>query len=246
MGWTYRRKETEYGNLMDVEYYPIDTTRRYTLRQRRGKTREQQQAANERRARKRFIRKLIHNFGRGDLLMTLDYRRQPTPEQAMKDVRAYVIRLNAWRRKQGMERAKYMYVIEWAGKEGEKKRIHIHMIIDAMDRDAAEQLWDKGRANSKRAQPDQYDLSAWASYMVKTEKSRRLWGCSKGNLREPEERRRDRAIRKRLLERLARDWEEARSYLEEKYPAYEFLDMEARENQYIAGVYLSARMRRRE
>lgn len=27
MGWTYRRKETEYGKLMDVEYYPIDTMR---------------------------------------------------------------------------------------------------------------------------------------------------------------------------------------------------------------------------
>ena len=241
MKWAYRRKETEYGDRLDVEYYPVDLTRKYTLRQRRGRSREQQQAANRRRARRKFIRKVIHNFERGDLLLTLDYREAPALEQAKRELRNYIIRVNEWRRNRGMARAKYMYAIEWTTKEGRAARLHIHMIMDAMDRDAVEELWEGGRANSKRAQQD---LAAWAAYMTKAKESCR--GCSKGNLREPEERRRDRAIRRRLVERLARNWEEARSYLEEKYPGYVVLDMETRENEFVAGVYLSATMRRRE
>lgn len=143
---------------------------------------------NDKNAKKKLIRKINANFTKADIWVTLTYKNGvPDEEQARKDIRNYLRRVREWRRKRGMTELKYVYVIEYGGKDGRRKRVHHHVVMSGMDRSAAEELWNgKGWANAKKLQPDEYGLEALARYVTKEANGGKRW-CASRNLSEPKE-----------------------------------------------------------
>ena len=141
------------------------------------------------RARRRLALLMDANFGRNDLHVTLTYRGTPPDyEQARKDVRNYLRAVKRMREKAGLPEMKYIYVLEEEGGDGEKRRIHVHlMMTGGISREALEEKWGRGYANCDRLQPEEgTGLLELARYFTKLEreKHRRAWSASK-NLRQP-------------------------------------------------------------
>ena len=247
----YRCKTIKHGDQLDVEIFPIWNTRAEERKARAAVTREAQAALNEKNARKRLIRKINANFTAADIELTLTYAGDFVPdlEGASRDMQNYMRRVKRWRRKNGMDEPKYVYVIEYAGEEGAPKRVHHHIIMSGMDRDEAERLWRKGRANSARLQPDENGLEGLARYITKSLprfKSEKRWVSSK-NLKEPTVTVADTKITRRKAARLAHDAEAfGKDLFEHLYKEYLFNDIEVKTSAYVAGCYIYARMRRRK
>ena len=115
-----------------------------------------------------------------------------------------------------MTELKYVYVIEYGGKDGKRKRVHHHVVMSGMDRSAAEELWNgKGWANARKLQPDEYGLEALARYVTKEANGGKRW-CASRNLSEPKETTADTKISKRRVEKMATDFEGAPALIFEK------------------------------
>ena len=247
----YRCKTIKHGDQLDVELFPLWNTAAEVRRAKSAVTRKAQAALNEKNARKRLVRKINANFTAADLELTLTYADEHVPdlEGARRDMQNYIRRVKRYRRAQGLPEIKYVYVIEYADAEGGPKRVHHHVIMSGMDRDAAEKLWGKGRANSARLQPDEYGLEGIARYITKSLprfKSEKRWVCSK-NLVEPTVTIADTKISRRKAARLAHDAEAyGKDLFEHLYPGYAFTDVEIKSSAYVAGVYIYARMRRKD
>ena len=135
------------------------------------------------RARRRLALLMDANFGRNDLHVTLTYRGTPPDyEQARKDVRNYLRAVKRMREKAGLPEMKYIYVIEEEGGDGERRRIHVHlMMTGGVSREALEEKWGRGYANCDRLQPEEgNELMELARYFTKLEqeKHRRAWSAS--------------------------------------------------------------------
>ena len=246
----YRCKTIKHGDQLDVEIYPLWNTAAETRRAKAAVTRKAQAALNERNARKRLIRRINANFTSADLELTLTYAGDHVPdlEEARRDMQNYFRRVKRWRKAHGMNELRYVYVIEYAGEDGEPKRVHHHVIMSGMDRDEAERLWGRGRANSARLQPDEHGLEGLAKYITKSIprfKSEKRWACSK-NLKEPTVTVADTKISRRKAARLAHDAEAyGRELFEHLYSGYLFNDIEVKASAYVAGAYIYVSMRRR-
>lgn len=244
----YRTKTVKAGNMLEVEIYPIWSTRAEAVRAKKRTSREAQKNLNDKNAKKKLIRKINANFTKADIWVTLTYKNGvPDEEQARKDIRNYLRRVREWRRKRGMTELKYVYVIEYGGKDGRRKRVHHHVVMSGMDRSAAEELWNgKGWANARKLQPDEYGLEALARYVTKEANGGKRW-CASRNLAEPKETTADTKISKRRVEKMATDFEGAPALIFEKlFPAYDFTDCEVKRSNFVAGAYIYARMRRRQ
>lgn len=103
-------------------------------------------------------------------------------------MRNYLRAVKRMREKAGLPEMKYIYVIEEEGGDGEKRRIHVHlMMTGGISREALEEKWGRGYANCDRLQPEEgTGLLELARYFTKQgmEKHRRAWSASK-NLRQP-------------------------------------------------------------
>lgn len=243
----YRAKTIKAGNVLEVEVFPIWNTRREAIRAKRHKTRQAQKNLNDKNAKKKLIRKINANFTEEDLCITLTYKDSvPDEEQARRDIRNYIRRVREWRRKHGLSELKYVYVIEFGGSDGRRKRVHHHVIMSGMDRNEAERLWNgKGWANTRRLQPDDYGLEALARYITKEPHGGKRW-CASRNLVEPKETTADTKISKRRVEKMAMDFEGAPAAIFGKlFPDYVFNDCTVRHSEFVAGAYIYARLHRR-
>lgn len=243
----YRAKTIKAGNVLEVEVFPIWNTRGEAIRAKKHKTRQAQKNLNDKNAKKKLIRKINANFTEEDLCITLTYKGGvPDEEQARRDIRNYIRRVREWRRKHGLSELKYVYVIEFGGGDGRRKRVHHHVIMSGMDRDEAERLWNgKGWANTRRLQPDDYGLEALARYVTKEPNGGKRW-CASRNLVEPKETVADTKISKRRVEKMAMDFEEAPAAIFGKlFPDYDFNDCTVRHSEFVAGAYIYARLHRR-
>ena len=247
----YRCKTIKHGDQLDVEIYPVWQTAAENRKAKAALTRAAQAKQNEKNARKRLVRKINTNFTAEDLELTLTYDGDHVPdlEGARRDMQNYIRRVKRWRKAHGLPEIKYVYVIEYAGADGGPKRVHHHVIMSSMDRDAAEELWGKGRANSARLQPDENGLEGIARYITKSLprfKSEKRWICSK-NLKEPTVTVADTKISRPKAARLAHDAEAyGKDLFEHLYPGYILNDVEVKTSAYVAGAYIYAKMRRRK
>lgn len=227
----------------------------------------------EKQKRDRFRRILEANFSEKDLMITLTYdygqvdyaavdkaemerelAKLPQDEtEARKDVQAYVRRLRRWMQRNGRDPAqlKYIYVTE-TGKEqrdGERLpwsvRFHHHVILSGVPREAAEELWTAGFANSRRLQPNEAGLAQLAAYLTKQKRFSHSWARSK-NLITPQPEVSDRAISRRRVARIAADVaRDGRAILQQIYPGYAAAEEpQVRFSDFTTGVYIYARMRR--
>jgi hypothetical protein len=239
------------GQMLECEIYPSFSRKDIPRRKKESISREAQKNLNDKNARKKIIRLIHANFEfHKDLAVTLSYKDNylPTEEQAKKDIINFIRRLKRARKKLGLPDLKYIYVIgcEPEGKKSKKVRIHHHLIINDMDRDLVESLWDKGRSQTKRLQPDDYGVEGLARYMASQNKGSKRWYASR-NLKQPRVYKSHTKLSKRKMEQLAKkegDWKET---FEKMYQGkYLLNDCTRYESDITGGIYLYARMRKRE
>lgn len=251
-GMHYCTKTEKAGDTLVLTVYPIlgRSDRAKAEAARKAMSRERQTRYNRERARRRLALLMDANFGRNDLHVTLTYRGTPPDyEQARKDVRNYLRAVKRMREKAGMPEMKYIYVLEEEGGDGEKRRIHVHlMMTGGISREALEEKWGRGYANCDRLQPEEGNgLMELARYFTKLEqeKHRRAWSASK-NLRQPRttvsRTRMSNARVRRLCQEIPGNAAEIMGKL---YPAYKLGAVEPYVSDWIPGVYLRIRLRRR-
>lgn len=251
-GMHYCTKTEKAGDTLVLTVYPIlgRSDRAKAEAARKAMSRERQTRYNRERARRRLALLMDANFGKNDLHVALTYRGTPPDyEQARKDVRNYLRAVKRMREKAGLPEMKYIYVIEEEGGDGEKRRIHVHlMMTGGISREALEEKWGRGYANCDRLQPEEGNgLMELARYFTKLEqeKHRRAWSASK-NLRQP----RTTVSRTRMsnakVRRLCQEMPgSAAEIMGKLYPGYKVGAVEPYVSDWIPGVYLRIRLRRR-
>lgn len=260
-----RTQTVKAGKMLYVKSYPIwDTTTRRDAEAHLSKAKERkgttaaQKRLNARHASERLEQLINANFGAGDLLLSLTYRRKDAPqkvEESQKHVRNFLARLRRLCRKQGAPDPQYVYVTETKTSKWEGTTFHHHMALKvALPRDEVEALWRKkhGYGDIKIAWDKENNLTQWAKYMAKevcagvhTEEyaQKHRWAASKG-LKVPPERQSDKKIRRRRVEAIAkemqRDPDVAKMHMEACYPGYEVMEMTIRTSEWVGGVYVQA------
>ena len=201
-------------------------------------------ASNNKRARRKLMRLININFGKGDLWCTFGWGKEHYPEneaRAKKDVQNFIRYINRRRKKAGKENIKYIYVLAYC----EYERPHVHMILEGdMNRDEIESLWTKSeRKNTRRIQPDDNGMIiGLTEYISRNPHGTKRWCCSR-NLKRPSEPTRSYTkFKKRTVEKMAKNYEVLKDEMEKKYPGYKFIDAEVKYNGITAAFYIYARM----
>ena len=245
----YKTRTIRCGEAVEVEVYPI-YSRAYPdagrMKERIRSSRAQQRL-NDKRAELHFRRKAETNFGRNDYFLTLTYRGEaPGMEQARKDFRNFIKRVNRARADIGLPACRYMAVLEAGNKSG---RAHHHVLIDGgLSRDKLEEIWSKGFANADRLQLGSDGLKAVCKYMLKAagtqqrEKDQKRWTCSR-NLKEPKITESVHRVSKRQAVRIAQDAElQGDLILRKLYPGMELTEVSVKRSDFLAGAYIFGRL----
>lgn len=258
-GFKYARAEIKSGNQLEVEIYPSfrkqlpDMIKRFMSKKRKEST-EARKNLNDRNSRKKLMRLVHENFYEGDYWMTLTYEKDPKDLDEAKKLANYYFRsINRLRKKKGLERAKYVYVIE-EGTYG-TERFHIHAVMDnGLSKDEVEEKWIYGMTNIKtmKYRGKEENFLGITGYMVKDPKvykktafrlkGARTWARSKGNLIVPEPRVNKGKYSKRKITELALNHSELVEFLIAEYPQYDFKEVEVRHNDYNGLFYIYARL----
>lgn len=248
----YKRSVTLAGPRMECEIYPV-FGRADEMKARKAKaniTPGKQRKLNLKRSEEHLIRLLDTNFTEKDVHVTLTYRGDPpTYEQAMKDMRNYILKLKRYRKKNGMPELKYIYNIE-GGREQKTgysiQRMHIHMITNGgMDREDLERIWENGYANCDRLQPNERGLEELGKYIIKQHETGKRW-CASRNLKQPKRRKSDVRTSNAYVRRMAMDMQNmAKEQMEKLYPSYQFVDCKVYYSDVVDGVYVKILMRKK-
>lgn len=236
-----RQKMYETGNFLEVEIFRVpDNFKKFKRTKKVKESTPAQRNLNDKKSQRYFIRLVHLNFTQQDLYIDLTYDGENIPrtrEQVLRDIQNYIKRLKRARAKLGItEPLKYIYVISNIDENGNRVRYHVHMIINNMDRDVAEQTWGKGRANTDRLQYNEYGVEGKSIYMCRQAAGERAWGSST-NLKKVEAKIKD--DRRELTRKKLNDMEtcpEDRPLFEKLYPGWIFTEcIIERENEVGAG-----------
>ena len=188
------------------------------------------------------------NFGQDDYLLSPNYNPEHEPatiEDAKREVKNYINRLNYSAKKMGLPKVKALWVIEQGTKSG---RIHQHILIKTdLPRDFLEKKWGRGYCNADRIQMNRKNaLDAIAQYMMKSPKGNRRWN-STHNLVQPWESVNDnpRMMSRRKVETLREipvDSERARAIIEGDNPGYIMTSLEKEYREEVGQWYFFARL----
>lgn len=243
----YREKRIYSGNILEIEIYPISKIERKQKRKKKEKESQgKQKNLNDKNAKKHLIRLLNTNFTDKDLSVTLTYDKENLPdseEEARKDVTNYLRRIKTYRKKQGLEELKYIAVVEYKELGESKKaiRLHHHIVISGMDRDIAEQIWKKGRANADRLKADEFGYEGLARYISKDPKGNKRWTQSR-NLKQPIIKVNDYKYSGRKVYEIARG---DKDILINNYTDYLLNEYKQEVNDITAGIHINIKMRKR-
>ena len=222
----YREKKYECGNFLEVEVFTKPEREKiYSRSTRVSESTPAQKNLNNKKAKRYFVRLVHKNFTQDDLYVDLTYDKVNIPQsraEVIRDIKNYTSRLRRKRNKLGLPPLKYIYVISNMDNNGNKVRYHVHMIINDIQRDIAEGLWNKGRANTDRLQFDEYGVEGKSLYMAGQAKGNRAWGSST-RLEKPEPKIKDNKYTRKIVERIERNPED-REYFERLYPGWTFTD----------------------
>ena len=254
----YMTKTVEAGNQFEVEIYPVFKSSRDLpdgIVTRKKETRQAQKNLNDVNSRKRLTRLVHANFGPGDYWITFTFSDEHLPKnfKEMEKIRKnYFGKINRLRKKKGLANAHYIYVEE-EGTYG-TERYHIHLVMDSeLSKEEVESKWTWGRANIRTINYNgDESLRGLCNYMVKDPKTykkmafrtkgKRTWGRSKGNLKEPIERKnKTKFSRKKVLD-MAKHRDGIGEILNKSYPGRQFKEVEVRYNDYNGLFYIYAIM----
>lgn len=164
-----KRRIVSSKNMKEVlDYHNGRTYKRNSKRREKiNITSEAIQKQNEKMAESELRMTIDNNFKSNDYYLTLTYKEQPTWEQAKKDIRNFIRRLQRVYKKLGQE-LKYIYVAEG------KRRIHFHLLINrAVDlfTEDLTKLWPKGMHKLVLYRGQAEDAIRLASYFVKEKRA---------------------------------------------------------------------------
>lgn len=242
--YLYTTKTITSGKMVEVEIYPVFYKKKDMPSKKVKKTRKAQQNLNDKNARKHFIRLVNTNFTDGDYFCTFNYENDPkTWQEAEKEMRNYIRRLNDRRKKMGLPLTKYICITEF----GSKGRVHHHVIMDnLLDRDTVEDVWTKGKRNHvRRLASDDFSLTGLATYLSKDQKGRKRWKGSR-NLKKPKVTKSVTKFKRGRILKMARNQNLIEQELRKEYPKLKYLDAEVRTNDINSMFYVYARMVRQE
>lgn len=249
----YRVKSIWSGPVLEVEAYPywkVPQGKRVKTDKNSSKAQEK---LNEKNRQKHVARLLNANFRvHNDLYMTYTYDDAHLPEdydQAKKDMQNLIRRMKRWLKKQEKyERfeLKYIYSTEHT-RNGEKVRAHHHMVTNFPDREAAEELWRRGRARSDRLRAGELGFTKLGEYLVKERglKTRKGYTPSR-NLKQPKVTISDTKLTRRRAAKIAIEEIGAQEIFEKWYQNYQFKDINIKFSEFVSGAYLYVRMKRIE
>lgn len=245
----YKTRTVKSGSMVEVECYPVYEYRYRRELERTRPTSAAVKAVNDRNARKRFTRLAEMNFKVGiDYALSLTYEGDAPedPAQCERELRNYLQRVNRARKREGLERARCMAVVEY-GKNG---RLHHHLLIEGgLDRDRMEALWGKGYANCDRIQASRGGLAAITMYMTKGFGGKRDLGRHRyyytRNLRQPAVTESRSRISRHQAELIRTDADiMGEAIIRKKYPGLRLDELTVRQSDWMPGCYIYARMRR--
>lgn len=152
----------------------IDVHRTFSKRYGKHYTREGASSAtvpsvqeyNTKIAERKLARILNENFVPNDIYLTLTYAkdRRPTPEEAKKQIKAFLRKLRKIFRDEGRE-LKYV----WTTAYGERGAIHHHLVISTIDTRKLRPLWPHGGSHAECLY-DNGEYSGLASYICRQAK----------------------------------------------------------------------------
>lgn len=260
-GFAYRTKTIKSGGLLEIMCYPILTGPQAARAKKEKASSVRQRQRNEERSAQMLVRLAEANFSDRDYFFTGTFEGDELPD--LKDVQKYVDRfrrrINRLRPKFYLKgNARILGVYEGKEDGDNKKRIHVHMLIDGeLPRDVIEKEWEKGfnskrkwnpgYANTKRIQKSgEGSLTGLAKYMAKQVRGHyeRRWTASR-NLKKPKVSVADRKVSSHRAWVLATQPEEARRVLEERlYPGWKVEDgVNVRASEFLPGARIYIRMR---
>lgn len=257
-GVAYTTATIKAGNQLEVEIYPSfkkeipEMMRRFKQKKSRESS-EQQKNLNDRNAKKKLMRLVHENFYTGDYWCTLTFKEAPQDlETAEKLSKNFFRRINRFRKKKGLENAKYVYVIE-EGTTG-TERFHLHLIMDnGLTKAEVESKWKLGSSTIRTLNYyKEENFIGVCKYMMKDEetykrtafrlKGKRRWGSSKGNLVLPKPSKNRTKMSKRKVMDMVLNQDSIGEKLERDYPMYQFKEVEIRYSDWNGLFYIYARM----
>lgn len=138
----YRKRTVQAGKALEVEKYTCYHTEggKRVRGPKRNPTPEDMQQVNERNAVRKLTWIINENFGPGDMHITLTYR-DPAPgeTEARGELKRFLRSLRKIYKGAGLE-LKYISVTEYHG-----RRIHHHLLINAIDIRKLRGAWERGR-----------------------------------------------------------------------------------------------------
>lgn len=253
----YRTKTQTLKKLIDVvvkesleikkiSTYPLfDIKEKYKSRkQKKNQSRKEQKDWNEKNTKEYFIAKAHCNFDKSDYVwhVTFDGDNRPeTLEEAERVFRNLMIKVNRWRKKRGIPRARYMAVIEY-GKSG---KVHWHILIDGkLHRDILEEAWTKGTSNVDRIKENEEGFKDLCKYMLKNPKGKKRYKPSRGNLVEPPVPTiNDNKFSRRQMIKMVTN-QPTKEEIEKWYPGYILTKFDIKKDKKYGGVYMNIELRR--
>ncbi|WP_291649559.1 hypothetical protein [Clostridium sp.] len=253
----YRTKTQTLKKLIDVvveesleikkiSTYPLfDIKEKYKSRkQKKNQSRKEQKDWNEKNTKEYFIAKAHCNFDKSDYVwhVTFDDDNRPeTLEEAERVFRNLMIKVNRWRKKRGIPRARYMAVIEY-GKSG---KVHWHILIDGkLHRDILEEAWTKGTSNVDRIKENEEGFKDLCKYMLKNPKGKKRYKPSRGNLVEPPVPTiNDNKFSRRQMIKMVTN-QPTKEEIEKWYPGYILTKFDIKKDKKYGGVYMNIELRR--
>ncbi len=244
---TNRAKNLISGDeLLESQIYPSFANKSdmpVTIKKRESKP--SQKNLNDRNSRRYCIRLACINFGEGDIWATFGWNDDCMPanmEEARKDIRNFIKKINYRRKKSGKGNIKYIYILAFDG----KVRPHFHILLtgEGMDRDELEEMWEKcDRKNTRRIKPDEnFLITGLATYITQNPRGTKRWCASKNLKKPPEPTRSYSKFRKRRVNNMVQSHETMKEEMEKAYPGYTFLDVEIKYNKELALFYIYARL----
>jgi len=260
----YKVRKITCGDTVEIEMLPIyrDYPAEVKRAAKANPTREVQEKLNKWNARKQAIRLVNTNFVKDDFHITLSYRDGaplPDEKQAQKHMQNYIRRVrhylkkNGFVDKRGRADLKYFYVIEFADKDGRRKRIHHHVIMKcAAPRKVLKELWTHGDiVNVDELVPKKGGFTGLALYITKQPSETKItkrWQASR-NLKPYTSKTENKSkISRRQAELLAADVKQCAPQIFGKaYPDLVLAEEpQVRTSKFVSGAYIYATLYRAE
>ncbi|EOR20559.1 hypothetical protein A500_16515 [Clostridium sartagoforme AAU1] len=239
-------KTKESLEILKASFYPVydDVEKSKSRKQKNKQSKKEQKDWNEKNSKEYFFEKAHCNFDTTDYVWHTtfsDEHRPSTVEEAERIFRNLMISINRYRRKIGLERARYMAVIEF----GDSGKIHWHILMDGdLHRDILETFWKKGTSNVDRLQQDEEGIRKLCKYMLKDPKGKKRYKCSRGNLEEPPAPTiNDNKFTKREMIKMATN-PPTKEEIGRWYPGYTLTKFDIKVDDVYGGVYMNIEMRR--